>query len=684
MLGPAYRLFYEQPIHIIRGSGCHLFDDQGRDYLDAYNNVASVGHAHPRVTEAVSAQAAQLNTHTRYLHDGIVNYSEDLLATFPAQLGHVMYTCTGSEAGDLALRIAKHHTGGEGVIVTRNAYHGVTTEVASISPSLAGAQSLAGWARWVPAPDPLRCDLTEFDSLGHWFAAEVQTAIDDLESHGITFAAFIADSIFASDGILPEPRGFLAPVAEVVHAAGGLYIADEVQSGFGRTGDAMWGFQRHHSSGSPLVPDLVTVGKPMGNGMPVAATIMQPQLMATFGRDVRYFNTFGGNAVSIAAAQAVLDIIREENLQQNAKVVGSSLRRMLQELATQHQVVGDVRGAGLFLGVEIVRPGTTSEPDEECRCPGRQCPPPSPRSARNGWPEQQRAEGSPPSGLLAGRRRSTRHRAGCGAGGGVPVKPPTRADVVAAAAVVRPRIRHTPTMSAAVTTSGREVPVTFKLECLQVTGSFKPRGALNALMALDAAEVIACSGGNHGLAVAWSAKVLGRHATVVVPESAARTKVHAMRDAGAEVVEHGDTPAEAFAYADTLVRERGWPLVHPYDQPPTVAGQGTLGLELLTDAPDVTHWLTAVGGGGLAAGVVLALDEAAEVVPIEPEGCPSLAEAQAAGGPVPTIAEGVARTSLGAPTLGNLPWQVLRTTVPRCTLVSDLEIEQARRWLWSN
>ena len=197
-LGPAYRLFYDRPLQLVRGEGCHLFDVDGVEYLDAYNNVPSVGHAHPRVVAAIAEQAALLSTHTRYLHEGIVRYSEELLATMPDAIGHVMYTCTGSEAGDLAMRLAKHTTGGTGVVVTRNAYHGVTTEVAALSPSLGGLDSLPEWVRVVPAPDAYRVDTTGYADLGDWFAAQVQGAIDDLEAHGIRFAAFVADSVFAS------------------------------------------------------------------------------------------------------------------------------------------------------------------------------------------------------------------------------------------------------------------------------------------------------------------------------------------------------------------------------------------------------------------------------------------------------------------------------------------------------
>lgn len=358
-LGPAYRLFYRQPLQLVRGRGVHLYDEQGVEYLDCYNNVPAVGHAHPRVTAAVSEQLARLNTHTRYLHPAVVRYAEELLATFPSGLGHVMFTCTGSEAGDLALRVAKHHTGNSGVIVTRNAYHGVTTEMAAVSPSLGGVGSVAPWVRVVPAPDPYRVDHrgAGFDSLDSWFGAQVQAAVDDLDRTGLGTAALLVDSILASDGIQPGPQGMLAQAVEAVHAAGGLYVADEVQAGFGRTGEAMWGFLRHE-----VAPDIVTLGKPMGNGIPVAGAVLRPEVVDRFGREVRYFNTFGGNPVAVAAAQAVLDIIRDEALQQNAKEVGAQLLAGLREVARRHPEVGDVRGAGLFVGVALSRPD--GSPDE--------------------------------------------------------------------------------------------------------------------------------------------------------------------------------------------------------------------------------------------------------------------------------------------------------------------------------
>ncbi len=258
----------------------------------------------------------------------------------------------------------------------------------------------------------------------------------------------------------------------------------------------------------------------------------------------------------------------------------------------------------------------------------------------------------------------------------------TYADVADAANRVQPVLRRTPCLDVVVPTPTGPQGVTLKLESLQVTGSFKPRGATNSLMLLDADHVIACSGGNHGLAVAWAARELGRHATVVVPSSTARAKVDAMLRLDAEVIEHGDTPGEAFSYADELVAESGRPLLHPYDQVPTVAGQGTLGLEVVQQAPDVTHWMVAVGGGGLLSGIVVALQGSSEVVPVEPEGCPTLSLAQLAGRPVPSPASGIARTSLGAPSIGAVAWSVLSCLESSSVLVSDDAIVNAQTWLW--
>jgi 4-aminobutyrate aminotransferase-like enzyme len=353
-MGPAYRLFYETPVHLVRGQGVWLYDKAGRAYLDTYNNVASVGHCHPRVVVAMAEQAAVFASHTRYLHEGILSYAERLLAHFPKPLSHVMFTCTGSEANDLAFRIAQAATGGMGIIVSENAYHGVTQAIAAMSPSLGKGVPLGAHVRMVPAPDPLRMA----GDLGAAFAAVVQVAVDDLLRHGIKPAALIVDTVFSSDGVFEGPAGFLAPAAAVIRAAGGLFITDEVQPGFGRTGGAMWGFQRHG-----IVPDMVSLGKPMGNGYPVAGLVLTPDLAAAFGTNARYFNTFGGNAVAAATAHAVLSVIEDEGLMENCRLVGKVFGDGLRELAGRYDALGPIRGTGLFLGAEIVRGGDPMAPD---------------------------------------------------------------------------------------------------------------------------------------------------------------------------------------------------------------------------------------------------------------------------------------------------------------------------------
>lgn len=351
LLGPAYRLFYQDPVQVSRGLGTKLYDRDGNDYLDAYNNVVPLGHCHPRVIEAVTRQMQTLCTHTRYIQDGILDYAESLLPTFGGRIsasGHMMFTCTGSEANDLAMRIAKHVTGHHGIICTAEAYHGNSDLTASFSPSLGDHSPLGTWVRRVPAPDSYHGDPA---TLGQKMAEAVTEQAWELKRHGDGLAAFIADSLFSSDGIFATPD-VLKPVAEAVHAAGGLFVADEVQSGFARSGERFWGFQRHG-----LDPDIVTMGKPMGNGYPVAGLAVVPEVIAEFGRDTRYFNTFGGNGVAMAAAQATFDTIRDEALQENVARVGALVTDGLRALATRFEAIGDVRGAGLYIGVEMVQDG---------------------------------------------------------------------------------------------------------------------------------------------------------------------------------------------------------------------------------------------------------------------------------------------------------------------------------------
>lgn len=347
LLGPAYRLMYEHPLHIVRGEGAWLFDPEGRRYLDVYNNVTSLGHCHPAVTDAICNQVKTLATNTRYLHDTILTLAERLLATVPeTHLAHLMLTCTGSEANDLAFRIAKIRTGGTGIIVTETAYHGITDAVSQFSPSLGKSVDLGPHVRLVPAPRAYHADGVD---LSERFTQDVEMAIADLQRHGIQPAALIVDSLFTSDGILPGPTGFLHGAVNAIRQAGGLFIADEVQPGFGRTGENMWGFQRHG-----LRPDIVTLGKPMGNGQPVAGLLATADVLAEFGQRSRYFNTFAGNTVSCAAALAVLDTIEREGLIAHARETGNRLLEGIRGLSHRHEAIGDVRGAGLFVGVELV------------------------------------------------------------------------------------------------------------------------------------------------------------------------------------------------------------------------------------------------------------------------------------------------------------------------------------------
>lgn len=353
-LGPAYRLFYDEPLHAVRAEGVWIFDAQGNPFLDVYNNVASVGHAHPGVLKALTNQAAQLNTHTRYLDEHVLSYVERLLQLFPQELSRAMLTCTGSEANDLALRIASAWTQGTGVIVTKLAYHGVTSAVAQISPSLGEGVPLGQHVRNVSVPDPYRNPGID---VGAEFATAVKAAAEDLARHGIKPAALIVDTIFSSDGVLADPPGFLKPAVEEIRKFGGIFIADEVQAGFGRTGTHMWGFQRHG-----LIPDIVTLGKPMGNGYPLAGIVARDSLVDAFAASSRYFNTFGGNPVASEVGLAVLNAIRDQELLANVREVGTYLRAGLEGLKKKSSFIGDIRAAGFFLGVEVVTDQDTQAP----------------------------------------------------------------------------------------------------------------------------------------------------------------------------------------------------------------------------------------------------------------------------------------------------------------------------------
>ncbi|MEW1722933.1 aminotransferase class III-fold pyridoxal phosphate-dependent enzyme [Streptomyces sp. NPDC093109] len=344
VLGDIYPLFYDKPVHVVRGSGTRLWDAEGNEYLDAYNNVPAVGHANPRVAEAVRRQLTQLNTHTRYLHESVVTYAERFLGTHPAGLDRVVFTNSGSEANDLAVSIAQWRTGAQGVVVTRNAYHGTTRLLSGLSPENGPQMPLHPWVRVVDAPDTF----LHGEQAGTVFAESVRAAAEDLRRHGLGFAALLVDTILSTDGIFPGEPGLLAEAFRATRAEGGLVVADEVQPGLGRLGGTMWGFQRHSDD-----VDMVTCGKPLAGGLPIGTLVLAAEVSDGYARKHRYFNTFGGNPVSIAAATAVLDEIEDRALLDNAGRTGAHLLGRLTEIAASSPITADVRGAGLFIGVEM-------------------------------------------------------------------------------------------------------------------------------------------------------------------------------------------------------------------------------------------------------------------------------------------------------------------------------------------
>ena len=345
-LGDHVPTFYETPLHLVRGEGVWLWDAAGRRYLDAYNNVPHVGHCHPHVTEAIARQAATLNTHTRYLHDSIVAYVERLTARLDHGLSQMLFTCTGSEANDVALRMAQAATGRTGLIATDNTYHGNTTATAQLSTRRPPIGGYPSHVRLVPAPDSLHPVGGSRAGQAEAFAAHVAQAAAELDAAGHGVSAMVICPAFANEGLPTLPPGFFAPAEAALRAAGGLVICDEVQPGFGRLGTAFWGHTR-----IGVAPDIVTLGKPMGNGHPVAGLVTRPELMGAFRRAFGYFNTFGGNPVSMAAAHAMLDVLEGEGLQENARRSGAHALRRLAALDDAR--IAEVRGQGLFFGVVL-------------------------------------------------------------------------------------------------------------------------------------------------------------------------------------------------------------------------------------------------------------------------------------------------------------------------------------------
>ncbi|MGE4480513.1 aspartate aminotransferase family protein [Acidocella sp.] len=347
--GQAVPLHYDRPVEVARGEGVYLFDTAGHRYLDMTNDISLVGHGHPEVVSAIAAQAATLNIHARYLNKVTDDYAARLLARFPAGLGNLVMTSTGSEANDLALRIARAVTGRKGIIVTGAAFHGSTAASSEISPGLLPSADLPSYVVTVPAPDSA---LAGSVPLGAWYGARIREAVVALARNGVGTAALVLDSVFSSDGVFTDPPGFLGEAVAVVRAAGGLFVANEGQAGFGRLGSGMWGFMRHG-----VVPDIVTLGKPMGNGYPAGGVVTRPEYLLDFQVRTPYLSSFGGSSVA-AAGLAVLDVIEGEGLIRNAARTGGVLRKGLKALAKSFPRIGAVRGVGLLAGVDLVDPET--------------------------------------------------------------------------------------------------------------------------------------------------------------------------------------------------------------------------------------------------------------------------------------------------------------------------------------
>lgn len=360
-LGPSLSISYRRPLTIVRGWKQFLYDDDGLRYLDGVNNVAHVGHSHPRVVRAVQEQMAVLNTNTRYLHERLVEYAERIVATLPAPLSVCYFVNSGSEANELAIRLARAATGRRGMVVVDVGYHGNSTTLIEVSPYKhdgPGGSGPPAWVRKVPMPDDYRGAFRRGDpEAGRKFAASVSEAVRGLAAAGESVAAFLAESLLSCGGQIVLPDEFLAEAYSRIRAAGGVCIADEVQVGFGRVGSHFWGFETQG-----VVPDIVTLGKPIGNGHPLGAVVTTPEIARAFDNGMEYFNTFGGNPVSCAAGLAVLEVMESEGLQQNAREVGAHLLDGLRGLVARHAIAGDARGLGLFVGLELVRSRETLAP----------------------------------------------------------------------------------------------------------------------------------------------------------------------------------------------------------------------------------------------------------------------------------------------------------------------------------
>jgi 4-aminobutyrate aminotransferase-like enzyme len=363
-LGTTLSLSYDDPIHAVRGWRQFLYDADGRAYLDLYNNVPHVGHSHPAVVEAVQRQVALLNTNTRYLHQTILDYGDALVARLPDALEVVWILNSASEANELALRLARTFTGRRELVVQEVGYHGHTTTLIEASPYKfdgPGGDGAPDWIEVVPVPDDYRGRHRRGDGdLGALYGNEVRDRVEVMVAAGRAPGAFLAETFPSVGGQIVPPDGYLLRAYDAIRAAGGICIADEVQTGFGRLGDAFWGFELQG-----VVPDVIVLGKPAGNGMPLGVVVATRRVAEAFDTGMEFFSTFGGNPVSCAAGLAVLDVIEREGLQAQAARTGDQLLSGLRELSTRFPVVGDVRGRGLFVGVELVR-----DPVERIPAPG--------------------------------------------------------------------------------------------------------------------------------------------------------------------------------------------------------------------------------------------------------------------------------------------------------------------------
>eukprot|EP00095_Tigriopus_kingsejongensis_P000009 maker-scaffold342_size201858-snap-gene-1.16 protein:Tk00009 transcript:maker-scaffold342_size201858-snap-gene-1.16-mRNA-1 annotation:"5-phosphohydroxy-l-lysine phospho-lyase" len=365
-VGKSCKLFFRaDPLKIVKAKGQFMYNELGEEFLDCINNVCHVGHCHPHVVKSGQEQMSILNTNNRFLHDNLVLYAERLIETFPEQLSVAFFVNSGSEANDLALRMVRAHTKSQEVITLEHAYHGHVISLMEISPYKFKEGSMPEHTHVAAVPDVYRGKYRDIDfpgeDMGEKYAQDVKDICDRLRAQDKVPGCFIAESLQSCGGQIIYPKSYLKNVYKHVREAGGICIADEVQVGFGRVGTHWWAFQ---TNGEDIIPDIVTLGKPMGNGHPVAAVVTTPEVAASFASTgIEYFNTYGGNPVSCAIASAVMDVIEDEKLMEHADKVGRYLKHGLEELMLKYEIIGDVRGVGMFIGVDLVKDRKTREPN---------------------------------------------------------------------------------------------------------------------------------------------------------------------------------------------------------------------------------------------------------------------------------------------------------------------------------